>query len=85
MDLTPWPNASQPTLIQVAIVPVPAGKGEPPHEHADFRYVLATAQPDSARPESPKARLQWLDLDQALSVGEDNLRVGLLRLKEILH
>ncbi len=84
-DLTPWPDPGQPTLVQVAIVPVPASKREPAHEHADFRYGLATALPDSATPESPAALLRWLDLDEALAtVAEDNLRICLLRLAEVI-
>jgi 8-oxo-dGTP pyrophosphatase MutT (NUDIX family) len=84
-DLTPWPDPAQPTLVQVAIVPVPANTLEPAHEHADFRYGLATATPETATPESLSATLQWLDLDQALAtVAEDNLRVCLLRLAEML-
>jgi len=84
-DLRPWPDPAQPTRVQVAIVPVPASKHEPAHQHADFRYGLATATPDAATPESPAARLQWLDLDEALAtVAEDNLRVCLLRVAEVI-
>jgi len=84
-DLTPWPGPDEPTLIQVAIVPVPASKREPAHEHADFRYSLATHSPEAATPESPSARLQWLDLDAALAtVAEDNLKVCLSRIAEVI-
>ena len=80
-DLAPWPDMRRPTIVQVAIVPVPAGKGEPAHEHADIRYALATEQPDLVHPESVSARLAWLELDEALTrVGEDNLRVCLVRI-----
>jgi 8-oxo-dGTP pyrophosphatase MutT (NUDIX family) len=84
-DLAAWPDPTQPLLLQIAVVPVPAGKGEPAHEHADLRYVLSTARPDEIRPESPGALLRWLDLAEATSaVAEDNLRVCLLRLGELL-
>jgi 8-oxo-dGTP pyrophosphatase MutT (NUDIX family) len=84
-DLISWPDPAQPTLLQVAIVPVPAGKREPAHEHADFRYGLATNSPDAATPESPTARLRWLDLDEALAtIAEDNLRVCLSRIAEVI-
>src|SRR5215813_12296561 len=43
-DLVAWPDASTPRIVQVAVVPVPAGRGEPEHEHADIRYALATEQ-----------------------------------------
>jgi 8-oxo-dGTP pyrophosphatase MutT (NUDIX family) len=82
-DLQPWPDPdAEPRLMQVVIVPVPAGKGEPPHEHADLRYVLATRQPHAVIPESESALLRWLPLDDAISaVAEENLRVCLFRLR----
>jgi 8-oxo-dGTP pyrophosphatase MutT (NUDIX family) len=84
-DLMPWPDPAQPTLVQVVVVPVPASKREPAHQHADLRYGLATSMPDTATPESPSARLQWLDLDEALkTVAEDNLRVCLRRMAKML-
>jgi 8-oxo-dGTP pyrophosphatase MutT (NUDIX family) len=84
-DLVPWPDPAQPTLVQVAIVPVPASKREPAHHHADFRYGLATATPEAATPESPAARLMWLELQEAITtVAEDNLRACLLRIGEML-
>ena len=84
-DLTPWPDPTQATLVQVAIVPVPASKREPAHEHADFRYGLATHTPEAATPASPGARLIWLEIEDALAtVAEDNLRVCLQRIAEVL-
>lgn len=78
-DLTPWPHPA-PAIVQVTIVPVPAGKGEPAHHHADIRYVLATANPTALVPESEHARLAWLDIPAALArAGQDNLRTGLQR------
>jgi len=80
-DLTPWPDPLLPRLVQVAVVPVPAGKREPAHEHADIRYALSTGTPESVRPESAKAQLAWMSLSEALSrVGHDNLRVCLERI-----
>jgi 8-oxo-dGTP pyrophosphatase MutT (NUDIX family) len=84
-DLVAWPDVSRPTLVQVTIVPVPAGKGEPAHEHGDLRYVLATSTPDLATPESDTARLAWLDIDTAIAeIAEDNLRICLVRVAEML-
>jgi len=81
-DLIPWPDS---TLTHVVIVNVPAGRGEPAHEHADLRFVLATGLPDSASPESPEAPLRWLSSAEALEVcSEDNLRDTLLRLQRLL-
>jgi 8-oxo-dGTP pyrophosphatase MutT (NUDIX family) len=84
-DLVAWPDRARPVLVHVVVVPVPAGRGEPEHEHADMRYVLATAEPDEATPESPSAALRWLTVDDALRlVGEDNLRTSLNRVAELL-
>src|ERR1041384_8097498 len=38
-DLQAGPPAAQPVPIHVAVVPVPAGRGEPAHEHADVRFA----------------------------------------------
>jgi 8-oxo-dGTP pyrophosphatase MutT (NUDIX family) len=83
-DLAAWPDVTAPLVVQVVVVPVPAGKGERPHEHADLRYVLATAHPDATTPESETAELRWLDVEQAVrTVAEDNLRICLLRIAEL--
>ena len=69
----------------MAVVPVPAGRGEPAHEHVDLRYLLATERPERAVPERPTAPLRWLPVAEALeAVGEDNLRVALVRVAALL-
>jgi 8-oxo-dGTP pyrophosphatase MutT (NUDIX family) len=84
-DLVPWPDPARAHILHVAVVPVPAGRGEPAHEHADVRYVLATAQPDDLVPESPAARLRWLAIDEAIAaVSEDNVREALRRVRAML-
>jgi 8-oxo-dGTP pyrophosphatase MutT (NUDIX family) len=87
-DLMPWPEPSSPMLLHVVIVTVPAGRGEPDHEHADLRYLLATDRPDDVTPESASATLRWLTIDEALAVGgvdgEDNLRTTLARAGELV-
>lgn len=71
-DLRPWPTDE---LQHVVIVPVPGNEREPAHQHADLRFLLATEQPELARPENDSAPLQWLAVDEALSLaGEDNVR-----------
>jgi 8-oxo-dGTP pyrophosphatase MutT (NUDIX family) len=65
-DLAPWPDES---LRHAVVVPVPAGRGEPAHEHADLRFFLATRTPDSARPETADAPVRWLALGDAEDVG----------------
>lgn len=83
-DLRTWPDPVKPTVVQVVIVPVPAGRGEPAHHHADVRYALCTSRPQDATPESPKARLRWLALEDAIAeVADDNLRVCLRRIAEL--
>jgi 8-oxo-dGTP pyrophosphatase MutT (NUDIX family) len=64
-DLRPWPDAG---VQHVVIVPVPANKVEPAHQHADIRFFLATDVPDSATPEDPVAQLRWLAPDDAIDL-----------------
>ena len=81
-DLVPWPD---PELRHVVIVRVPAGRGEPAHEHADLRFVLATGTPAAARPESPDAPLRWLTPGAAYqATSEPNLRETVARVERLL-
>jgi 8-oxo-dGTP pyrophosphatase MutT (NUDIX family) len=81
-DLRPWPDAQ---LRHVAIVNVPASAAEPAHQHADLRFVLATGEPDAARPENPGAPLRWLAPDEAYELtSEPNFRETLSRVERLL-
>jgi 8-oxo-dGTP pyrophosphatase MutT (NUDIX family) len=81
-DLRPWPDAS---ILHLAVVPVSRSATEPAHEHADVRYVLATDEPASARPENPAALLRWLSIPEAVAlVTESNLREALTRVGHLL-
>ena len=81
-DLVPWPDAA---LLQVAIVDVPARGDEPDHQHADLRFILATADPDASRPENPDAPLRWLTVPEAREVtSEGNVRDLLARAAALL-
>ena len=81
-DLAPWPDG---TIRHAVVCHVPAGKGEPAHEHADLRYVMATGSPDAARPENPDAPLRWLTVPEARDlVGANNLRHTLDRVQDLL-
>jgi len=72
-------------LIHLVIVPVPAGGGEPAHEHADLRYVLVTDEPEAARPEDPRSPLRWLGLDEARELmGQDILGETLTRVESLM-
>lgn len=81
VDLAPWPDQG---ILHVVIVPVRAGGGEPAHEHADLRFVLTSATPDAAAPESPDAALRWLDVADALrGASQPNLAESLERLQQL--
>lgn len=81
-DLTPWPDAA---LRHVVVVPVPANKREPAHEHADLRFVLKTQHPERARPERPTAELRWLSTADALELtSEENVRETIRRARRLL-
>ena len=81
-DLVPWPDAS---LAHAVIVSVPPGHGEPAHEHADLRFVLATGSPEAVRAETADAPLRWLTVGQAAQLtSEANLRESLARLPRLL-
>jgi len=60
--------------VQVVVVPVPAGRGEPAHEHADVRYLLATGHPDAIRAEHNDAVVRWFTFAESRTeVTEANL------------
>jgi 8-oxo-dGTP pyrophosphatase MutT (NUDIX family) len=81
-DLVPWPDAQ---VRQVVIVDVPAGQGEPAHEHADVRFVLATENPGAARAENPGAPLRWLSPGEAReATSQANLRELVSRAERLL-
>jgi 8-oxo-dGTP pyrophosphatase MutT (NUDIX family) len=81
-DLAPWPDAE---IRHVVIVSVPPGKGEPAHEHADVRYIMATQAPDAARAENENAPLRWLSMTEAYeATSEPNLRETLDRVGRLL-
>lgn len=82
-DLRPWPGP-QPAIVFVEIVPVPAAKGEPDHEHADVSYVLATDDPDAIAEEHDDAELRWLAFDEALSMVNYHVAELLDRVRSLL-
>jgi 8-oxo-dGTP pyrophosphatase MutT (NUDIX family) len=81
-DVVPWPDDR---LRHLVIVRVPANDVEPAHEHADLRFILATRDPDAARPERDDAPLRWLSFPEAYQLtAEDNLRETLARTERLL-
>lgn len=84
-DLVPWPGPD-PAILHLVVVPVAAARGEPAHEHADLRYLLATADPDAAVAESAAAPLRWVSLAGARELtAEDNLQETLDRAAHLLE
>jgi 8-oxo-dGTP pyrophosphatase MutT (NUDIX family) len=82
-DLVPWPDGR---LRHLVIVSVPAGGGEPAHEHADLRFFLATEVPEAAVPERPDAPLRWLSVAEArTATTEPNLLETLARAQAIFE
>jgi 8-oxo-dGTP pyrophosphatase MutT (NUDIX family) len=82
-DLVGWPDTQ---IVHVAVVPVPAARREPVHEHADVRFVLATQQPDTARPENPTAALRWLTVPEARTITDEaNVRETLARVERLFN
>ena len=80
-DLVPWPDTA---LTHAVVVPVPAGRGEPAHEHADLRFVLATDMPEAGQAETPGTPLRWLTIAAAMRLtSEPNLRETLARLERL--
>jgi 8-oxo-dGTP pyrophosphatase MutT (NUDIX family) len=80
-DLLPWPDRA---LVHVVVVPVAAKGDEPGHEHADLRFVLATAEPDAVRPEKEHAPLRWLSVAEVHAVTEANVSETLARVEALL-
>jgi 8-oxo-dGTP pyrophosphatase MutT (NUDIX family) len=81
-DLVSWPDAQ---IRHLVIVGVPPGKGEPAHEHADIRFIMATQAPHTARAENENAPLRWLSLAAAYeATSEPSLTETLSRAERLL-
>jgi 8-oxo-dGTP pyrophosphatase MutT (NUDIX family) len=68
-DLAPWPN---PSLVHAVICDVRPSATEPAHQHADLRFIFATAEPAAAAPEDEFSPLRWLSVDEARKFAEGN-------------
>ena len=82
-DLRPWPDP-EPRLFQVTVVPVVAAGDDPPHEHADVRYLLATDRPDDVPAEVEGVPLRWLTIDEAVELADAGLARLLRRSGDLL-
>lgn len=83
-DLRPLPGP-EPTIVFIEIVPVPAGRGEADHEHADVNYLLATDFPEAIEDEHADAELRWLPLDVARTMVNFHVAPLLDRARDILE
>src|SRR5262245_7031533 len=84
-DLSALTPAVERAPVQVVVVPVPAGRGEPAHEHADIRYAVGTAHSDRAHAEASDAAVRWMDFAAARGeISEPNLIEFLDRVEDLL-
>jgi len=84
-DLAPLSPALARVPVQIVVVDVPAGGDEPAHEHADIRYVFATARPEQSRAEYPDAAVRWLSFEEARNeITEPNLLEFVARVEELV-
>jgi 8-oxo-dGTP pyrophosphatase MutT (NUDIX family) len=82
-DLRPYPGP-EPSIVLVQIVPVPAARGEPDHEHADVCYVLTTDAPDATVDEHDDAALRWVSIAEARSLVNFHVAELIDRLEQLL-
>jgi 8-oxo-dGTP pyrophosphatase MutT (NUDIX family) len=81
-DLRPWPGPDAEVVFH-EVVPVPAAKGEPDHEHLDVCFVLATSSPDAIADEHDDAELRWVGWDEARSMVNDHVAALLDRARRL--
>lgn len=77
-DLLPFPGLS-PSIVQIAVVDVPASPTEPAHRHGDIRYLMTTSAPDEILPEGEDTPLRWCDRELAERLVEEENLEELLR------
>ncbi len=69
-DLAFYPPADRTEPIDYDVHTIPASGDQPAHLHLDFRYLLATRQPDALNPAAGEsARFRWLSFAEALALG----------------
>jgi len=86
-DLHFYPSAQHIEPIDFDIHPIPARKNRPDHVHLDWRYLLATHQPDAVQPPDGESQnYRWLTFDEAISLVEDHaLQRLILKAKAIYN
>ncbi len=77
-DLEHFPSSEVPLPIDYDVHTIPQSGDRPEHLHLDFRYVLATRQPDALAPIAGEStRFRWLSFADALDMDaaiDDSLR-----------
>ena len=74
-------------ILDLDIHGIPAGKGEPGHDHYDVRYLARTAAPDAISIDQAESNeLAWFTLDRAAELmhGTESHRV-LRKIESLLH
>jgi 8-oxo-dGTP pyrophosphatase MutT (NUDIX family) len=75
----------RPTILDVDVHEIPAGRGEPAHRHFDVRFACTTDSPDAIRMQDDESLdLRWFSLAEAAAVAPDaGTRRALTRLAEL--
>ncbi len=75
-----------PDILDVDVHLIPAGKGEPPHEHHDVRYALLTRTPGAIRRDAAESLdLGWFSPEEAMRrMNEPGATRALTRLTRLL-
>jgi len=74
-------------ILDLDIHGIPAGKGEPDHDHYDVRYLARTASPDAITIDRGESNdLAWVTLDRAAELmhGTESHRV-IRKIERLLH
>jgi 8-oxo-dGTP pyrophosphatase MutT (NUDIX family) len=76
-----------PSILDVDVHSIPAGKGEPPHLHHDVRFAGLTRTPGAIVLDEAESRsLRWFDLEEAKeTMGEAGATRALGRLAVLLR
>jgi 8-oxo-dGTP pyrophosphatase MutT (NUDIX family) len=76
----------QDEILDVDVHDIPAGNGEPPHEHHDVRYALVTERPEEIlRDAAESLDLRWFTLEEAAErMNEPGARRALARLAMLI-
>jgi 8-oxo-dGTP pyrophosphatase MutT (NUDIX family) len=81
-DLVPLAGGA---LLHAVVCQVNASAGEPEHQHADLRFLLATEDPDGIAAEDERSPLRWVTLAAARAeFGAESMAVTLDRAERLL-